>query len=107
MSGLSPFVDLLERHPGRVFCCVGVAFVALYVSSHTLFPREGGRIIKGDAVQYYAYLRSWVVDGDLDFQNDYRLLLTLPPETEPARTLELGRSVACCQVGSNRSVHRY
>ena len=60
MLGLSPFFDLLERHPGRVFWCVGLAFVALYVSSHALFPREGGRIINGDAVQYYATsARGW------------------------------------------------
>ena len=44
------------------------------LSSLTIFPRAHGRIITGDTIQYYAYLRSIVIDGDVDFTNDYRLL---------------------------------
>ena len=73
----------LESHPCRVLTCVGLLFALLYVSSHTFFPRDHGRIINGDAIQYYAHLRSLAVDGDLDFRNDYRLINN-PLESEAA-----------------------
>ena len=74
---MSLFNDLfapIERHPRRVLICIGLLFVVLYVSSHTFFPRAHGRIVNGDAIQYYAYLRSLAIDGDLDFTNDYQIL---------------------------------
>jgi hypothetical protein len=67
-------LEPLERHPGRVLATVGVMFAAAYLIAQTAFPRAHGRIIDGDAVQYYVYLRSLVFDADLDFANDYRLL---------------------------------
>jgi len=67
---LEPF----ERHPGRVIAAIGGIFAVMYVTALTLFPRSHGRIVDGDAIQYYAYLRSLVMDGDLDFANDYRML---------------------------------
>ena len=73
-TGDNGFLARLETRPGRVFACLGLLFVLLYVSAHTLFPREHGRIINGDAIQYYAYLRSLLIDRDLDFTNDYWLL---------------------------------
>ncbi len=66
-------LEPLERHPGRVFTAIGFVFAIVYVAAFTVFPRHG-RIIDGDAIQYYAYLRSLVVDRDVDFTNDYRLL---------------------------------
>src|SRR5204863_9632585 len=35
-----------------------------------LEPRRYGRLIVGDGIYYYVYLRSAVLDGDLDFTND-------------------------------------
>jgi len=67
-------LEPLERHPGRVLTTIGLVFAAAYLSSLTIFPRAHGRIITGDTIQYYAYLRSIVIDGDVDFTNDYRLL---------------------------------
>jgi hypothetical protein len=63
-----------ERNPGRTFLAIGLIFVAAYLAAMTLVPRHHLRIVDGDAIQYYAYLRSLVVDRDLDFTNDYRLL---------------------------------
>ena len=40
----------------------------------TLFPRAHGRVIDGDGIQYYAYVRSMVFDADFNFVNDYQLL---------------------------------
>ncbi|MDP6373168.1 MAG: hypothetical protein QF463_00560 [Vicinamibacterales bacterium] len=67
-------LDRLERHPGRTIVAVGVLFAVAYVSAVTLFPRAHGRIIDGDGIQYYAYLRSLVFDRDVNFVNDYELL---------------------------------
>lgn len=67
---LEPF----ERHPGRVFAVIGLVFAIAYVTALTAFPRNQGRIINGDSIQYYAYLRSLIIDRDVDFTNDYQLL---------------------------------
>lgn len=67
-------LEPLERHPGRALATVCLTFAAAYLIAQTAFPRAHNRIIDGDAVQYYAYLRSLVCDSDVDFANDYRLL---------------------------------
>jgi hypothetical protein len=69
-------LEPLERHPGRVLTAIAIVFSIAYVGALTLYPRSNGRIIDGDTIQYYAYLRSLVIDRDLDFTNDYRLLYT-------------------------------
>jgi hypothetical protein len=66
----------VERHPGRTLAAIGVIFAVTYVGALTLVPRSRGRLVDGDTIQYYAYLRSMVIDGDLDFTNDYKLLYT-------------------------------
>ena len=53
---------------------VGTLFAAAYLVGVWAYPATHGRTINGDAIQYYAYLRSAVFDHDLDFANDYRLL---------------------------------
>ena len=83
MPSLSRFLSLepFEQHPGRVFAAIGLVFAVAYVTALTAFPRGHGRVLDGDAIQYYAYLRSIVVDGDVDFTNDYRLLYTPTGDT--------------------------
>lgn len=66
-------LEPLEQHPGRVLAAVGLVLATVYIASFTVFPRHG-RIIDGDAIQYYAYLRSLVIDRDVDFTNDYGVL---------------------------------
>ena len=62
----------VERHPGRTFALVGLLFAVTYVAAVASSGRP--RIVDGDAIQYYAYLRSTVFDRDLDFENDYTVL---------------------------------
>ena len=67
-------LEPLERRPGWAITGVAILFASIYVIALTVFPREHGRILDGDAIQYYAYLRSAAFDGDFDFTNDYRFL---------------------------------
>jgi hypothetical protein len=64
----------LERHPTRTVGLICLLFVLAYVAAQVWFPKPPARVIDGDALGYYAWLRSVVVDGDIDFSNDYRLL---------------------------------
>jgi hypothetical protein len=58
----------------RLIWLIGAVLAAGYLMGVFGVPATHGRIINGDAIQYYAYLRSAVFDRDLDFTNDYRLL---------------------------------
>ena len=71
---LSGLVAWFERHPTRSFVAIGLLFALAYVTAHVWFPKPPGRVIDGDALSYYAWLRSVIFDGDIDFSNDYRLL---------------------------------
>lgn len=77
-------LELFERHPGRVFSAIGVVFAIAYVTALSLFPH--GRIVDGDSIQYYAYLRSLAIDRDVDFTNEYQALYT---GTDPAANVWL------------------
>jgi len=63
-----------ESRPVAALSLVGLIFAVTYLVAVLVFPAGAGRIINGDAIQYFAYLQSAVVDGDLDFSNDYRQL---------------------------------
>jgi hypothetical protein len=84
-GGIAPWARLVARLVGEVFRViearptlalglVGMLFAAAYLVGVFAFPAPRGRIINGDAIQYYAYLRSAAIDHDLDFTNDYTLL---------------------------------
>jgi len=60
----------LERHAGRTILVIGLACAVAYAGAF-LTGASRGHVMRGDAVQYYAYLRSAVFDGDLDFKNEY------------------------------------
>ncbi len=79
----------LERHPVRVLASIGVVFVLAYVLALTLVPRSRGQIVRGDTIQYYAYLRSLVIDHDLDFTNDYLLLYAPATDADAASNVWL------------------
>ena len=74
MRRLSGLVAWFEQHPTRSFAAIGLLFALAYVTAHLWFPKPPGRVIDGDAISYYAWLRSVAFDGDIDFSNDYRLL---------------------------------
>ncbi len=63
---------LVER-PMPLFVAIFLIFVVVFGASIFLVPRRYGRLIVGDGIYYYVYLRSAVLDGDLDFTNDYTL----------------------------------
>ena len=71
---LSGLVAPFERHPTRTIVAVGLLFALAYVTAQVWFAKPPGRVIDGDALGYYAWLRSAVFDGDINFSNDYRLL---------------------------------
>jgi len=73
----------LEGRPGRVLLAIGAACIVAYLAALVVFPKRDGRIVIGDAVHYYVYLRSAVFDGDLHFHNDYvRLYGISHPDSE-------------------------
>lgn len=67
-----------EARPVVTFWLIGAVLAVGYLAGVLAFPSSGGRIINGDGLQYFAYLRSVVFDGDVDFTNDYRLLYSVP-----------------------------
>jgi hypothetical protein len=62
---------LPERYPGRTIAAIGVIFALAYATGVVVLRKPDGRIIVGDAVHYYVYVRSAVFDRDLQFRNDY------------------------------------
>jgi hypothetical protein len=60
-----------ERFPGRIIAAIGLLFALTYGASLVVLAKPTGRVVIGDAVHYYVYLRSAVFDGDLDFENEY------------------------------------
>ena len=79
---LSSPLRAAEARPVATLTLVGFVLVVTYLIGVLGCPSGSGRIINGDAIQYFAYLQSAVVDGDLDFSNDYRQLYgDTDPET--------------------------
>ncbi len=66
-------VDELVERPLPLFVAILFLFVVVFAASIALAPRRYGRLIVGDGIYYYVYLRSVVLDGDLDFTNDFTL----------------------------------
>jgi hypothetical protein len=71
-----------EAHPGSVILVVAVVAAALNLSALGLRGVRP-RIVRGDAVQYYVYVRSLVFDRDVDFENDLKGLYSLDFSVEP------------------------
>ena len=65
------FLHVPEQYPGKTIVAVGLLFLMAYSVAAALVPRRGGRLVVGDAVHYYVYLRSAVFDRDLQFRNEY------------------------------------
>ena len=80
-SMLDRLIEFPERRPGGVIAAIGLVFCLAYGASLVLFPKPSGRIVVGDAVHFYVYLRSVVFDGDVRFQNEYVRLYDLQPAT--------------------------
>lgn len=73
--------------PGRLLLVVGLAALVIYLVTMAVLPRRYGHIVSGDGIHYYVYLRSLVLDGDLDFRNEYeRLNLAITDPTKRVNT---------------------
>ena len=64
-------IRIVERHPGRTIAAAGLVMAIAYAAALMVLPKRDGRIVVGDAVHYFVYLRSAVFDHDLHFRNDY------------------------------------
>jgi hypothetical protein len=64
-------IGLVQRSQATVFVILGLCFLFAYTSALFLLPKADGRILRGDAVYYYVYLRSALHDYDLRFANDF------------------------------------
>jgi hypothetical protein len=73
---MTALLTLPERRPRAVICAVGLLLALTHAAAIVWLPRADGRLIAGDAVHYYVYLRSAVFDRDLHFLNDYVGLAT-------------------------------
>lgn len=75
VSGLSTRsrLDAVVAKPYALLTAIFLVFIIVFAASIFLVPRRYGRLIVGDGIYYYVYLRSAVLDGDLDFTNDYTL----------------------------------
>ena len=62
---------LVERRTGSLILAFGLLFTLAYLTSILVFPKQGGRLLIGDAVHHYVQLRSLVFDRDLQFRNEY------------------------------------
>ncbi|HSJ27825.1 MAG TPA: hypothetical protein VLB67_06400 [Acidimicrobiia bacterium] len=54
--------------------CLGAFWLSTFV------PRADGSLLGSDGTHYFSYLPSVILDGDLDFTNDYEILLAGEPE---------------------------
>ena len=61
-------------HPYRTLGLLFGLSVALYLAAIPL-PRLDGMLIGSDGVGYYVYVRSLIMDGDLDFSDEYSALI--------------------------------
>jgi hypothetical protein len=93
MSGRSSGWD---RWGMRLVWLSGVLCAAVFLATVPL-PRADNHLLGSDGLSYYSILRSVVLDGDLDFTNDYRLLGVAPqpltPKGLPGNPFAIGAAV--------------
>lgn len=65
-------VFLIQKNWILNFFCADRGRLALFLIFVALLPLSTPRIYATDEVQYYAYLRSFYFDHDLDFRNEYQ-----------------------------------
>lgn len=70
----------LTARETRLWTALFAACAAAYAATIPL-PRVDGMLIGSDGVRYYMYVRSLLIDHDIDFANEYRVLR---PQIDPA-----------------------
>ncbi|MHB1355744.1 MAG: hypothetical protein ACYCZF_07180 [Anaerolineae bacterium] len=63
----------LNRHATRTLVALFILSVVAFIASIAI-PRADGMLIGSDGVGYYIYVRSIVIDRDIDFANEYARL---------------------------------
>lgn len=66
-------LDGFIARPLPLFIAIFILFLLVFGTSIFLLPKRYGQLIVGDGIYYYVYLRSAVLDGDIEFTNDYAL----------------------------------
>lgn len=66
-------LDAVIARPLPFFAVIFVVFLLIFGASLFVIPKRYGQLIVGDGIYYYVYLRSALLDGDLEFTNDYTL----------------------------------
>jgi len=67
-------LDWIDRHAAGLIAAIGAVCALAFAASLLVFPKPDGRVVVGDAVHYFVYLRSMVFDHDLQFKNEYMRL---------------------------------
>lgn len=65
--------EILERHSSKILLLVFLLSALAFLATVPL-PRSDGMLIGSDGIYYYAYVRSLVIDRDIDFANEYARL---------------------------------
>lgn len=81
-------------------CAAGALLLAAVVAAASIVRGGSPALIVSDGKAYYAWARSILIDGDVDFANDYRLIYPpdpLPPES--ARHTPGGRVLNKTSIG--------
>lgn len=67
--------ESISKQPTRARFLFGVVLLSMILTFLILipYPREDGHLISSDGAFYYSYLRSLVLDGDVDLVNDIAL----------------------------------
>lgn len=68
---------LMQMTTTRIFVLIFLLYVAGFLA-HALFLNK---TVYGDGIYYFAWLRSVIVDGDIDFANEYQLFGVQQPQT--------------------------
>ena len=66
------------RYPERFLLILGTVCLFVFLLTITL-PRIDNQLIGSDGIQYYVYLSSLLLDGDLDFTDEYTYFFAYEP----------------------------
>ena len=91
MKSLHARLAALVERPLPLLIAIFAIFLLVYGASLVVMPNRYGRWIVGDGIYYYVYLRSAVLDGDLEFTNDYTLYQQYSGDSERKKEEMLSR----------------
>ncbi len=93
-------LESAARHPGRVIGAVYVVFALLFFGYAIGHGAHRGRLVAGDALFYYAYVPSLLIDHDVDLTNDLETLRGDAPQPLKWQRTATGKASSPFAVGS-------